>query len=134
MAVMYNVDTQKYLESCYRPTDDQVQDAVNVWLDEHPDAASVPMSRLVWVSIPASSWVTDAEHSNLHSQVLNIPGGVESNSKVDLLPTVQQLATFYGKDLTLLTENDGGTVTIYAIGDKPSNDYTMQVMITEVSK
>lgn len=40
IAVKYNVDTQTYLENSYRPTDDQVQEAVKLWLDEHPDAGS----------------------------------------------------------------------------------------------
>ena len=41
-------------------------------------------------------------------------------------------AVFYEKDITFVTENDGGVVTVYAIGQKPQNDYTIQVTITEV--
>jgi hypothetical protein len=51
---------------------------------------------------------------------------------VDLTPDVQQLAVFYDKDLTFVTENEGGVVTVYAIGQKPTSDYTIQVTITEV--
>ena len=54
------------------------------------------------------------------------------NSKVDLLPSIEQLAIFHEKDLAFVTENVGGTVTVYALGDKPANNYTMQVSITEV--
>ena len=43
---------------------------------------------------------------------------------------------FYGhykEDIALMAENNAGTVTFYALGGKPSTDYTMQVLLTEVS-
>ena len=49
-----------------------------------------------------------------------------------MTPSVEQLVIFYEKDLTFVTENEGGVVTVYAIGQKPTNDYTIQVTITEV--
>ena len=52
---------------------------------------------------------------------------------MDLTPSVEQLAVFYDKDLTFVTENEDGVVTVYAIGQKPTNDYTIQVTITEVN-
>jgi hypothetical protein len=80
------------------------------------------------VTLLASDWVS---YGNLHSQVVDIEG-VTKNSQVDLTPSVEQLLIFYEKDLTFTTENDNGTVTVYAIGQKPTNDYTIQVTITEV--
>ena len=80
------------------------------------------------VTLKASAWV-GAEDP--YSQVVSI-AGVTANSKVDLLPSVGQLAVFHDKDLAFVTENVGGTVTVYAIGDKPTMDYTMAVCITEV--
>lgn len=65
-------------------------------------------------------------------QVVNIDG-VTAHSQVDLTPSVEQLAIFYEKDLTFVTENNGGVVTVYVIGQKPQNDYTIQVTITEVA-
>ena len=67
-----------------------------------------------------------------YSQGVSI-SGVTPKSQVDLKPSVEQMGIFYQKDLTLLTENDGGAVTVYAIGQKPAGDYTVQVNITEVS-
>lgn len=81
------------------------------------------------VELLASAWVGE---DNLYHQVVNIEG-VTENSQVDLTPDVQQLAIFYNKDLAFVTENEGGVVTVYAIGQKPTNDYTMQVTITEVA-
>lgn len=81
------------------------------------------------VALLADAWVgTDS----LYSQVVSIDG-VTANSQVDLTPSVEQLAIFYEKDLTFVTENVGGVVTVYAIGQKPQNDYTIQVTITEVA-
>lgn len=81
------------------------------------------------VTLLASAWV---DENNLHSQVVEIEG-VTENSQVDLTPSVEQLLIFYEKDLTFVAENEGGTVTVYAIGQKPMNDYTIQVTITEVN-
>lgn len=82
------------------------------------------------VELLAANWEGEA---NLYSQVVSIEG-VTENSQVDLTPSVEQLVVFYEKDLTFVTENDGGIVTVYAIGQKPENDYTIQVTITEVSE
>lgn len=85
-------------------------------------------ARIANVTILANKWVGNA---NLYSQVVSVDG-VTENSQVDLTPSVEQLAIFYEKDLAFVTENDGGIVTVYAIGQKPTNDYTIQVTITEV--
>ena len=98
---------------------------------------SVSLPDKVWVggsvkigyaTLLASAWTGE---DNVYSQVVSIEG-VTENSQVDLTPSVQQLAVFYNKDLTFTTENYGGVVTVYAIGQKPANDYTIQVTITEV--
>ena len=80
------------------------------------------------VTLLASAWVGE---DNLYSQVVEIEG-VTEYSQVDLTPDVQQLAVFYNKDISFVTENDDGVVTVYVIGQKPENDYTIQVTITEV--
>ena len=87
-------------------------------------------SKLSNVTILASEWKDVAE--SLYAQVVNIDGTTEY-SKVDLLPSVEQLAIFHNKDVTFVTENEDGVVTVYAIGEKPLLDYTMQVQITEVT-
>lgn len=86
-------------------------------------------ARIAEVTIKASAWVGSASP---YSQVVTI-AGTTANSQVDLTPSVAQLAIFHQKDLAFVTENDGGVITVYAIGDKPTNDYTMQVTITEVA-
>lgn len=81
------------------------------------------------VELLASAWVGE---DNLYHQIVDIEG-VTENSQVDLTPSVEQLLIFYEKDLAFVAENEDGIITVYAIGQKPTNDYTMQVTITEVA-
>ncbi len=90
--------------------------------------ADVKPAKIGYATLLASSWVGA---DSLYAQVVSIEG-VTEYSQVDLTPSVQQLAIFYEKDLTFVTENEDGVVTVYAIGQKPTNDYTIQVTITEV--
>ena len=80
------------------------------------------------ITLLAANWEGS---ESTYSQIVVIDG-VTENSQIDLTPTVEQLEVFYEKDLTFVAENDNGVVTVYAIGQKPMNDYTMQVTITEV--
>lgn len=88
-------------------------------------ASPVPVQNII---LQASAWKGS---SNLYSQVVSV-SGVTENSQVNLTPSVEQLAIFYEKDLTFVTENDGGVVTVYAIGQKPTNDYSIPASIVEV--
>lgn len=89
---------------------------------------NIKAAKIGEVTLLASEWKGE---DGLYSQVVGVDG-VTENSQVDLTPDVQQLAIFYNKDISFVTENDGGVVTVYAIGQKPTNDYTIQVTITEV--
>lgn len=86
-------------------------------------------ARIGEVVLLSSAWV--GEHSP-YSQVVSIPT-VTENTQVDLTPSVEQLSIFYEKDLTFVTENEDGIVTVYAIGQKPTNDYTIQATLKEVN-
>lgn len=81
------------------------------------------------VTLLASEWVGE---DNLYSQVVSIPN-ITPYTKVDLQPTPEQLKIFYEKDITFTTENEDGVVTVFVIGSKPLNDYTMQVTVVEVN-
>lgn len=108
-------------------TNERIARAVAAYLGDHPATGST-----VWLSeitLTAANWV-GAESP--YSQVVTIPG-VTENCQVDVTPSVEQLTVFHDKDLTFVTENEDGVVTVYAIGQKPENDYTIQVTITEVA-
>ena len=91
-----------------------------------PVAATV---RQTSVALLASAW---AGSGSLYSQTVTI-AGITPNSRVDLVPSVEQLSVFYDKDITFVTENDDGVVTVYVIGQKPANDYTILANIVEVN-
>lgn len=106
-----------------------VVQAVSDYFVENPiDTGS--KATIGMVELLTDKWVGS---ENLYSQVVSIDG-VTENSQVDLTPSVEQLVIFYEKDLTFVTENEGGVVTVYAIGQKPEYDYTIQVTITEVNR
>ena len=85
-------------------------------------------ARIANVELLAANWIGT---KSPYSQVVQIEG-ITENSQVDLTPSIEQLVIFYEKDLGFVTENEDGVVTVYAIGQKPENDYTIQVTITEV--
>lgn len=85
-------------------------------------------ARLTEITIYASRW---EGADSPYFQVVEL-SGITRHSKIDLLPSAEQLSIFHNKDVAFVTENEDGVVTVYAIGDKPKLDYTMQAQITEV--
>ena len=81
------------------------------------------------VQLIASRWEGDLSP---YSQVIAIDG-VTENSMVDILWNKNQYEEFRNKDIAFVAENEGGVVTVYAIGQKLLNDYTVQALITEVN-
>jgi hypothetical protein len=124
----FDVDFRNaYISEGLPPTDEQIAEAVAKYFEEN-GVTSGSVARIGVVTLLSDKWVGE---DNLYSQVVSIDG-VTPNSQVDLTPSIEQLAVFYEKDLGFVTENDNGVVTVYAIGQKPANDYTIQVTITEV--
>lgn len=124
----YDEDQRNYIYTLIQSAE-VATEAANQAAQDILDMKAALTPRISSVTLLASAW---EGADNLHSQVVTIDG-ITSYSKVDLLPSVEQLAIFHNKDLAFVTENDGGVVTVYAIGDKPTLDYTMQAQITEVA-
>ena len=103
-------------------------DAGFITAKDLPEVPDVTPAKIGEVSLPASAWTGE---NHLFSQVVSIDGVTEC-SQVDLTPSIEQLVVFYEKDISFVTENEDGVVTVYAIGQKPTNDYVIQVTITEV--
>ena len=111
-----------------------IEAAVNKYLEANPIETGSKVT-IGEVELLADKWVGG---ESLYSQVVTVKASDGTNpvteySQVDLTPSVEQLAIFHDKDLAFVTEQEDGVVTVYAIGDKPLNDYTMQVTIKEVS-
>lgn len=116
-----------------RTSPDKIYDVVknyistNIEMFKVVQENTVSSAKIGEIVLTSKGWVGK---ESPYSQVVSIEG-VTENSQVDLTPSAEQLAIFHKKDLAFVTENDDGVVTIYAIGQKPQNDYTIQVTITE---
>ena len=115
----------------YIGPDEPTDSHIKIWINTSEEGTGVipVLPRIATVSLPASGWTGS---SNPYSQVVTV-NGVTANSKLDLQPTAQQIVQLQNEDIALITENNAGTVTFYAIGGKPTSDYTMQVLLTEVA-
>lgn len=89
-------------------------------------ASAVPVSSAV---LRSDAWV---DNNGVFSQEVEV-AGVTRYAKVDLQPTPEQDKIFHEKTLSFVAENDSGKVTVYSIGAKPRDTYTIQVTLTEVS-
>lgn len=97
-------------------------------LDALIKSALKKINKVTTITLFADKWEGE---TSPYSQVITVSGATE-NSKVDLNPTVEQLGIFHNKDIAFVVENDDGVITVYCVGQKPTNDYTMQATITEV--
>lgn len=78
------------------------------------------------IALPADSWYGGA---GVWSQIVEV-AEASAFSKIDLQPTTEQVNMLQSTALT--TENVDGIITVYAYGDKPETDLTMQATLTEV--
>lgn len=84
------------------------------------------------VTLSASQWVQDTD--DRYYQIVTVDNAtITPNSKVDLQPSAEQLDIFHEKDLAFVTENEDGIVSVFCVGQVPTNDYTIQCTITEVT-
>ena len=110
-------------------TEEEIVAAVAKYFEEN-EVPSAKTSKISNVTLFADAWVV-TETKDKYLQVVAI-SGVTENSQVDLKLSDEQAVIFREKDISFVTENDGGVVTVYAYGQMPQNNYTMQVTITEV--
>ena len=85
--------------------------------------------KLTMITMPSHAWIGQ---DNIYSQIVEC-AGVNVNSKLDLQPTPEQVVELQDAEISLMLTNTNGIVTVYAIGGTPSTDYTMDVLITEVT-
>lgn len=91
------------------------------------DLSNKPI-RMTTMTLPSANW---SGSENLYFQVVNV-NSVTENTKVNLQPTVNQIVDLQNAGISLVAENTNGTVTIYAIGNKPNIDYNVQALLLEV--
>lgn len=84
--------------------------------------------KVTTIDLLASGWQGT---ESPYKQTVNIPF-VTKNSRVTIDLDDEQLEFFRSKDIAFTTANNGGVVTVSCVGQKPANDYSVQVTVEEV--
>lgn len=106
-----------YAELAYLMAGDEV--VTQVLAEVKPRVVTVDLSE---------TWTQDADGK--YSQTITIDN-ITAHSRLDLQPTADMLAEFKQLGLVFVTENNGGTITVYSVGNIPLKSYTMQATIIE---
>lgn len=91
--------------------------------------SEIPKFIVKTISLPAANWTGSG---SIYSQTVEMTG-ITSFSKVDLLPSPEQLRELLLAEISLTTANSDGSITVFAIGAVPTSDYQMQALVTEVT-
>jgi hypothetical protein len=99
-----------------------------------------PILRLPSITVLGGDqyWHDYYDENNNHIGYYQTVSGLDNasftvRSKIDLQPSPEQLAIFHEKDVAFTVINEDGIATVYAIGIRPEQDYTIQCTITEVA-
>lgn len=84
--------------------------------------------KMVPITAPAADWKGG---TSPYSQVVEVDG-ISINSMVHIQMSKEMAEQLQGKDISFTTENDEGTVTLFAIGEKPDIDCEFQATLLEV--
>ena len=82
------------------------------------------------ITLSASGWTAHDDNS-YYTQVVDI-SDITENTKIDLNLTPEQIIDISSNGITMFAVNDNMVVTVYASGDKPSGDMTIQIAKSEV--
>ena len=88
----------------------------------------VPAARITTIFVPSYGW---SSSGSVYSQDIDVPG-ITAKSKIDLLPSPEQMTELLTAGISLTAVNSDGYVTFFALGRAPISDMDMQAMITEV--
>ena len=111
----------------------RIGDGVHSFLDlPYMSVDSFILPQPSFIIMYADRWESTDDENRWRQQVVVANAVITSSSKIDLQPDAEQLSIFHAKDLAFVAENDNGKVYVYCIGQKPQNDYQIQVTVTEV--
>ncbi len=115
----------------FQLTDQFTMDNFNQRINETNTALQNKADTTKKASITLSTnWTGD---SSPYTQAVTI-SGTTVNSKVDLQPDATAITQMADDGtVALYIANDNGTLTAYAVGEKPTVELTIQATITEVS-
>ena len=105
---------------------------------EYISVDSFILPKPISITLYADKWrqvvdINGADIVDTYSQVVTVNNAVVTlHSKVDLQPNADQLCTLYDCGVALTTENDGGVITVYAVGGMPARSLSIQATVTEI--
>lgn len=85
-------------------------------------------TKVVTINLPASGWTGSG---SIYSQNIS-NSNITANSQVDLRPSPEQSQELLTAEISMTAANDAGVVTVFAIGGKPTSNYVMQAIVSEV--
>lgn len=96
-----------------------------------PTPASITLYPDAWLPVEEDGKVIE----NRYYQPVTVNNAaITPNSKVDLQPSPEQLVIFHEKDITFTAINRGGNIRVCVVGQRPTQEYTIQVTVTEVAE
>ena len=102
--------------------------------DEVVSQVLTRVSRLETVTLDVNSWVETACGTDVvtgaYNQVVEL-ANITSRSRLDLQPDVDMVAEMGALGVSFVTENKGGILTVYSVGNKPTKTYVMQATVVE---
>lgn len=110
----------------------KIGDGIHTFAElEYMSVDSFILPKSISVTIYPDKWVQAAD--DRWYQVVTVDNTiVTSHSKVDLQPSAEQLGIFHNKDLAFVTENNNGVVSVFCIGQVPTNEYIIRAIVTDV--
>jgi hypothetical protein len=118
------VDYEKKIDKKYLPDSIATTDDVIASIASAADKIST-------IYLPEYGWIEGT--NGYYRQTVQVSGATV-NSKVDIYPTPEQLVELQSAGIALVAVNENGVVTVYALNNKPTSDYSMQVILTEVNQ
>ena len=100
----------------------------NIATTEYVNSIAASKPKITTVTLSAANWTGS---TNPWSQEVTI-NGLTATCKIDPQLTALQIVELQNEEITLMFQNDNGVATAWAIGNKPTEDYTLQILLTEV--
>lgn len=99
---------------------------------EYMSVDSFILPKTASVYLDATQWKQAADER--YYQIVTVQNAtVTPNSKIDLTPSADQLDIFHEKDLAFVVENEDCVVSVFCVGQVPTNSYTIPITLTEVT-
>ena len=110
----------------------KIGDGIHTFAElEYMSVDSFILPKPISVTIYPDKWIHVAD--DRWYQVVTVDNAkITPNSKIDLQPSSEQLCIFHNKDLAFVTENEDGVVSVFCVGQVPTNEYTIQATVTEI--